>query len=81
MLELVKEQVGGELDLFHYHIQYKDWAQAIMIENCVAVVHNHIVLKVCQDNINQELEYNRISHRISASVRRAGGHGEEPALG
>ena len=47
-------QMDGELHLFQYHIKYKECAEAIMHEDAVAVVT--IMLKVGEDNINQEVE-------------------------
>ena len=48
------QEMDGELHLVHYHIKYKDYAEAIMHENAVAVVA--IMLKVGEENINQEVE-------------------------
>jgi carbonic anhydrase len=48
------QQMDGELQLFHYHIQYKDWAEAIMHESAVAVVS--VTLKISPIEHNQEVE-------------------------
>ena len=48
------QQMDGELQRFHYHIQYKDWREAIMHENAVAVVS--VMLKINPTEHNEEIE-------------------------
>ena len=48
------QQMDGELHLMHYHMQYQDCAEALLHEGAVAVVA--VMLKVGEDNPNQEIE-------------------------
>jgi len=48
------QQMDGELHLVHYHIQYKDFAEAVMHEGGIAVVS--ILLRVHPTEYNKEIE-------------------------
>ena len=48
------QKMDGELHLMHYHMQYQDCAEALLHEGAVAVVA--VMLKVGEDNPNQEIE-------------------------
>ena len=48
------QKMDGELHLFHYHIKYQNFAEAVLHENAVAVVA--VMMKIEQDNTNQEVE-------------------------